>query len=207
MDVDSLGREIYNNRMTKYGDAYTGGTNVPEIYRKMARDMFGLTNGEFNVQPSTLYFWTNNYADGVSRIGQGLYGLGLTLGGEKNFDLKNDVPLISSFVGRASNYDGREFASVQKQIQEQESILKMLEGRPAQYQRYVEDHPNAPMIVEAYNQQINGLLKDLQAEKNMVAASDLNAKVRQDYLDQNKILQGFIKRGLIDAFKQYGIEP
>jgi hypothetical protein len=45
MNMDGLGREIYNNRQSRVGDAYTGGDNIPELYKSAARTLADVTNG------------------------------------------------------------------------------------------------------------------------------------------------------------------
>jgi hypothetical protein len=70
MNIDALGREIYNNRQTRVGDAYTGGDNIPELYKSAARTLADVTNGAIDWSPNTLYFFANNYADGPMRLAQ-----------------------------------------------------------------------------------------------------------------------------------------
>jgi hypothetical protein len=46
MNLDGLGREIYNNRQTRYGDAYTGGDSISRsLQRIAARTLFKATDG------------------------------------------------------------------------------------------------------------------------------------------------------------------
>ena len=207
MNVDSLGREIYNNRLNKYGDAFTGGANVPEAYRDLSRWLLKKSNVGIDVQPTTLQFWGNQYADGIARIGHGLYGLNQYFSGTKQLDVKADIPLVSSFIGRKSNYDGREFATIEKQLKEESARLTSLEFRPELYRRYVEDHPYMPAVVNHFNRISNNQLKDIRSLKKEIEASDLPAIVRKEQLDALRINENFIKRNLINMYRQYGVEP
>lgn len=214
MNVDGLGREIYNNRATKYGEAYTGGKNVPELYKTMAQGMFEFTNGDIKVQPNTLYFWTNNYMDGISRIAHSAYGIGLTAGGEKDFDAKSDLVLFSSFIGRKSNYDAREFAQVEKKILDKADTLRSLEntaklnGDIEPLRRYYERNPNDKAIIYIYNKQINNRIRDLRSIRNAVQSNkNYTPKQKKEIIDQIDLEQNYIKRGMIEMFRQYGVNP
>jgi len=214
MNVDGLGREIYNNRATKYGEAYTGGKNVPELYKTMAQGMFEFTNGDIKVQPNTLYFWTNNYLDGISRIAHSAYGIGLTAAGDKDFDAKSDLVLFSSFIGRKSNYDAREFAQVEKKIQDKADTLRSLEntaklnGDIEPLRRYYERNPNDKAIVYIYNKQINNRIRDLRSIRNAVQSNkNYTPKQKKEIIDQIDLEQNYIKRGMIETFRQYGVNP
>jgi hypothetical protein len=207
MNVDSLGREIYNNRLNKYGDAFTGGANVPEAYRDLSRWLLKKSNVGIDVQPTTLQFWGNQYADGIARIGHGLYGLNQYFSGTKQLDVKADIPLVSSFIGRKSNYDGREFATIEKQLKEESARLTSLEFRPELYRRYVEDHPYMPAVVNHFNKISNNQLKDIRSLKKEIEASDLPANVRKEQLDALRVNENYIKRNLINMYRQYGVEP
>jgi len=213
MNVDSLGREIYNNRMTKYGDAYTGGMNVPEAFKSASDLLFRATNGDIQVQPSTLNFWANNYVDGVSRIGQSAIGIGMWVTGSKDFDAKSDLAPLSSFLGRKSNYDGREFAKMEDVIKKKAETLNALKnlaarGDTAQYYRYMERNPNDEAIVYIYNKQINGTLRQLRAARNALQSDTrYTPKEKKPYLDELNLQQNYLKRGMIETFKQYGVNP
>ena len=214
MNVDGLGREIYNNRQTRYGEAFTGGKNVPQIFKDASSMLLDATDSEVSVQPNTLYFWANNYIDGFSRIVNSAYGLGLYAGGSKDFDPKADLVLISSFIGRKGNYDAREFAAVEKQILAKREKFNALVNRAeltgdvAPLQSYIQKNPNDPIIVYIYNQQINGMLRDLRSYKNAVNSNTtLTPREKKQQVEQIDLNQNYIKRGLIEAFRQYGIKP
>jgi len=214
MNVDGLGRDIYNNRATKYGEAYTGGTSVPEIFNTMAQGLFEYTNGDIKVQPNTLNFWANNYVDGISRIGQTAYGIGLVAEGQKDFDPKTDMAIFSSFLGRKGNYDAREFSSVQKKIEDKADTLRSLEntakltGDVEPLRRYYERFPNDKALVYIYNKQKNNRLRDLQEIRNAVQSNkNYTPKQKKDIIDQINLEQNYIKRGLIETFRQYGVNP
>lgn len=210
MNTDSLGNEIYNSRQSKLSDAFTGGTNVPELYRDVARGLLESTG--LSISPNTLYFWMANYADALSRVATSTYDLRLFATGQREFrgvdDLDKVLIPFDSFIGTKSNYDGRQYENVKNQIEDKQKILKSLEQRPEAYVKYVEKHPMDPDLVDYYNKTVNGELKDLQEAANVVRVSDqLTPQQRRDILKENVRMQNMLKRGLIDSFKYYGLKP
>jgi hypothetical protein len=208
MNIDALGREIYNNRQTRVGDAYTGGDNIPELYKSAARTLADVTNGAVDWSPNTLYFFANNYADGPMRIAQTGMNMALLASGEKAFNPKTDTILFDSFFGSASNYDAKQFSSIEKQIKDMERKLKMFESNPEQFAKYVEANPMDEYLVKMYNEGVNGRLKEYREEANMVRKiPDLSPKDRNDALKNIVQMQNFEKRHMIDAFEAFDIKP
>jgi hypothetical protein len=208
MNIDALGREIYNNRQTRVGDAYTGGDNIPELYKSAARTLADVTNGAIDWSPNTLYFFANNYADGPMRLAQTGMNLSLLATGEKAFNPKTDTVLFDSFFGSASNFDAKQFSNIEKQIKEKERRFKMFESNPEQFARYVEANPMDDYLIKMYNEGINGRLKEYREEANRVRKMpDLSPKERSDALKNIVQMQNFEKRHMIDAFEAFDIKP
>ena len=195
MNMNAFGQEIYNTRNSRYGDAYTGGDNIPDLYKDVARGM--VDNWGIDISPNVLYFFANNYADGMTRLAQNSYGLELTLSGKKDFDLKRDAIFLESFLSTKSNVDQREYAKMQQIVQEKERMLNMFKSNPEKYAEYISEHPLDPMIVKLYNKQINGTLKDLQSQaKKYRYMPGLDPKDRKAMLDPNKEMQNMVKRNI-----------
>jgi hypothetical protein len=208
MNIDALGREIYNNRQTRVGDAYTGGDNIPELYKSAARTLADVTNGAIDWSPNTLYFFANNYADGPMRLAQTGMNLSLLVAGEKNFNPKTDTVLFDSFFGSTSNFDAKQFSNIEKQIKDKERKLKMFESNPEQYAKYVEANPMDEYLVKMYNEGVNGRLKEYREEANAIRKMpDLSPKDRSDALKNIVQMQNFEKRHMIDAFDAFDIKP
>jgi hypothetical protein len=206
MNTDALGREIYNNRNSKYADAYTGGDNIPEMWKDTARfmsDNFGI-----DVSPNTLYFFANNYADGITRIGQDAWNIGLLASGQKEFNPKTDTVFFDGFFGAKSNYDAREFTRIENNILEMQKKLTTLEeANPARYAEYISENPLAEDIVEAYKKGIGGDLKELRKEANEIRLMPgLTPKDRSELL--RGIIQGenIEKYNLVQQFKGMGLD-
>lgn len=209
MNVDGLGREIYNNRQSRYGDAYTGGDNIPELYKSAARTLAEITDGKVDWSPNTMYFFANNYGDGLMRLVQTGYNAGLLAAGEKAFNPKTDTVLFDSFFGAPSNYDARQFSEVEKQILAKQQKLNMFkDSNPEAYARYVEKNPMDEYIVEHYNKVINQDLKKLREEANIYRRMPgLTPKERTEAVKNVVKFQNLIKRGIIEDFEMMGVEP
>ena len=208
MNLDGLGREIYNNRQSRVGDAYTGGDNIPELYKDAARMLANITNGGIDVSPNTMYFFANNYLDGLSRIVHNSYGIGMTAAGQKQFNPKTDTMILDSFFGAPSNVDAREFSKVENQIKDKERKLNMFKSDPIRYAEYVAANPFDETIVQIYNQSVGAGLNKLREQSNMYRKMpDLSPKERKELVDVIKSQENLYKRHLISVFEAYDITP
>jgi hypothetical protein len=207
INKNGLGQDIYSDKNRRMGDAYTGSDRIPEIYRDLSRELANATGGYIDWSPNTVYFLANSYLDGIAKVGELGYGTLDIMRGNKSFDAKKDLPLIGSFVGAKSNYDSREFTKVENQIKEIERTLNMFKEDPVQYAKYVSKNPFAEVLVEQYNSNINGNLKQIRADLNTFRKMKLPQKERKEIIDALTLQSNIIKRGMIEEFKAYGIKP
>ena len=204
MNMDGLGREIYNNRQTRSGDAYTGGDSIPELYKDAAKMIANITNGAVDWSPNTMYFFANNYADGLTRLIHNSYNIGMVGTGQKEFNPKTDTLAFDMFFGAKSNFDAREFSKVENQIKDKERKLNMFKNDPERYMEYVAENPFDQGIVDMYNKGVNGDLKKVRELANKYRAMPgLSPKERKELLDNVKEQQNLIKRHLISVFGAY----
>jgi hypothetical protein len=202
MNKNAFGQEIYNNHQSKYGDAFTGGDNIPDIYKEAAIMLWKATG--VDVSPNSIYFYANNYADGLSRIVQDSYGLYQTATGEKDFDAKRDLLVFESFISSKSNYNAREFAKIDQEMKQKSRNLESAKLDPEYFSKYIDDHPTDTMLVQSYNTMINGNLKTLQHQANVIRhMSDLTPKERNELIQQNKLLQNAVKSGIINSMQPF----
>ena len=207
INKNGLGQDIYSDKNRRMGDAYTGSDRIPEIYRDLARGLANSTGGYIDWSPNTVYFLANSYLDGIAKVGELGYGTLDIMRGNKSFDAKKDLPLVGSFVGSKSNYDSREFTKVENQIKDIERILNMFKEDPVQYAKYISNNPFAEVLVEQYNSNINGNLKQIRADLNTFRKMKLPQKERKEIVDALTLQSNIIKRGMIEEFKAYGIKP
>jgi hypothetical protein len=207
VNKNGLGQDIYNDSNRRMGDAYVGGDNIPETYKALTKQIFNMF--EIDISPNTLYFLANSYADGPMRVVDLAVNSMYLAAGGKEFKAKTDVPLIGSFIGAEPNVDGREFASIEKDIKSMEEKMNMLKKADLDlYDRYLDKHPLAEEIVEFYNKEVGKHLNKLRKEANEVRFDQtLNPKERTRLLKENKEEQNIIKYDMVQQFKEYGLKP
>lgn len=208
INKNGLGQDIYNSASgRRMGDAFLGGDKIPEMYKNAAAAMWDATNGAIDISPNTMYFLSNSYVDGPSRVFEGVFGITDTVTGRKEFTAKTDLPLIGSFFGAEANVDSREFSSVEKQITEKASRLKAAELKPERYIKYMEANPFDDLLVDSYNKDIVELNKLNKEAKEIRLDSNMTPKEQQELIKVIKLQQNIIKRNLIEQYKAYGVEP
>jgi hypothetical protein len=207
VNKNGLGQDIYNDSNRRMGDAYVGGDNIPETYKMLTKQIFDAF--EIDISPNTLYFLANSYADGPMRVVDAAVNSMYLAAGAKEFKAKTDVPLIGSFIGAEPNVDGREFASIEKDIKAMEQKMNMLKKADMdKYDDYLDRHPLHEEIVEFYNKEVGKHLNKLRKEANEVRFDQtLNPKERTALLKENKEEQNMIKYDMIQQFKEYGLKP
>ena len=204
MNKNGLGQDINSTSQRRMGDAYTGGDNVPEMWKDAAAYIHDETTGEWDVSPNTLYFLSNNYIDGISRIGETLYGISDLAQGRKDFSPRQDVPLLGSFFGTRSNYDARQFGEVEKKIQQMERIMNDFKDNPEKLAEYTEKYPMAEFMVDTYNKQVNRELNPLRHEDKLVRLNKQLAPVdRKALIQMNTFQENLIKSQIVDMYKSY----
>jgi len=203
MNMNSLGQEIYNNRQSRFGDAYTGGDNIPDMYKDAARLLAEVTNGGIDWSPNTMYFFANNYADGLTRLSQNFYGIGLTVTGQKDFDPKRDLIILESFFNNKSNVDSRQYNKIENEVLEKQKILNMFkQSNPEKYIDYIIEHPFDETIVETFNKMAGSELKKLREDANVIRRMPgLTPKDRAQMLEMNKYTQNLIKSNIVSSIE------
>jgi hypothetical protein len=208
LNKNGLGQNIYNDQNRRMGDAYTGGDKIPEIYKEASRYMADATSGDMDISPNTLYFLSNSYLDGISRVAEGLHGVNDLAKGRKEFNPKTDIPLFGSFFGSKSNVDSREFSKVEQQVQDMERKIKMFDTNPSMAGNYDAKHPMDRMIVDFYNERVNNELKDLRSQAKQIRLEQgFTPKERNDILKVITYQQNLVKYQMMSMFKAYGVEP
>lgn len=209
INKDGLGRDIYNDRNRRFGDAYTGGDKIPEIYKDAARYLTDETNGALDISPNTMYFLANSYADGFARLLFEMpYGMTQLSKGEKQFNPKTDIPLLGSFFGSRGSVDAREFSAVERQIADKERRLKMFATNPPKYADYISKNPFDEVLVESFNKTVGGELNKLRQEANEIRRMNfLSPADKQALLKANIFQQNLVKFHIVNMAKTYDVNP
>lgn len=206
MNTDALGRDIYNAQKSRVSEVFVGGDNVPELYKSAAKMLYDITG--VPVSPNVMYFFANNYADGLARVMHNGVNVGQALVGNKEFDPRTDTILFDRFFGAVSNVDAREFAKVSKEIKDISSTIKTLKDDPERYAKYLAKNPTHEFIVEQYNSAKNGTLKEFEEQKNTVRKmQDLTQAERTRMLRYLTLGENIIKRGILTEFDALDVKP
>lgn len=206
MNMDSLGNPIYDSRIGKYADAYSGGSRPAEWHNTAARVLLEVSNGEVDWEPDTIAFLLNNYADGPNAIVENAFNLAMINNGEKELDLKRDLPFIKRFVGKMSNYDASQFREAEQWIKPRARVFRTFRdyAEPEQLDRYLEAHPNIDILTEAYESVINGQLREIGTQKKQIQRDPtLTPKERKEYLDDIQYNEDAIKRNFVETYEYY----
>jgi len=213
LNKNGLGQDIYNDQNRRMGDAYTGGDRIPQIYKDASRWVANSSIGSFigvqDVSPNTLYFLSNSYADGAARMFIELPSAVYNMSSDrKTFDPKTDLPLFGSFFGSKSNVDSREFSKVESQILDMKEKIKMFDTSPLMAARYDMAYPFNRALVEMYDKDVNGELRDLRAEAKRIRLDEnMSPKTQESLLKVMTYHQNLIKHNLIMSYRAYGVEP
>jgi hypothetical protein len=129
--------------------------------------------------------------------------------GEKEFNAKTDLMVLDSFIGSKSNFDAKQWSKIEDDLKERQKIVNMLkENKPAQYAEYLAAHPLDQMLVDMYEKDVNGQLRDLRAQANQFRAMDgLSPKDRKAIIDAIVMQQNLVKYQLVQLYKSLGVEP
>jgi hypothetical protein len=208
MNTNGVGQAINSATTRRLGEAFTGGDRIPEVYKTLSKDMYRQSLGAIDMSPNTLYFFTNSYLDGISKMFLELpYSLTDLAQGEKTFNPKTDVPLFGSFFGAKTNVDSREYGKLEVKIKEMSQRLTTLEAdSPELYAEYISKNPLVPRIVDIYQERQGDLNELRQKATQLRNMKYLSPKDRDSLLKITTMEQNFLKHMMTEDFKAYGLE-
>jgi hypothetical protein len=209
MNYNSLGQEIYNNRQGPNGSVYTGGDNVPLLFKDTSAFMF--ENFGLRFGPNEMYFFASAYVDALSKFGVAgwnLFRVGAE--GDRGFmeRVKQDSLLFSSFVGTRSDYDARTWSKIEKDLKARSDMLNELEkANITAYYEHLADNPLDEFLTVQYNKDANGELKKLRSEGQEIRINtDYDYATKRAMLEMNRAEQTLLKQQLIDMYTAMGYE-
>jgi hypothetical protein len=133
--------------------------------------------------------------------------LGLALAGQKDFDIKRDAFVFDSFIGKAANFDARQFSSTERQIRDMERKINMFKTDPSVYADYLDANPMAKTTVAMFNKRVAQLNKATAISKKIRLDSTLTPKERKEALEESKLNENAIRRNIVEGFKDYDVHP
>lgn len=208
MNTNGVGQAINSATTRRLGEAFTGGDRIPEVYKTLSKDIYRQSLGAIDMSPNTLYFFTNSYLDGISKMFLELpYSLTDLAQGEKTFNPKTDVPLFGSFFGAKTNVDSREYGKMEVKVKEMSRRLTTLEAdSPELYAEYISKNPLVPKIVDIYQTRQGDLNELRQKATEIRNMRYLSPKDRDSLLKITIMEQNFLKHMMVEDFKAYGLD-
>jgi len=208
MNMNSFGYAIYNNRQTRYGNAYTGGDNIPQMYKDTSEFLNEISDGELDMSPNVLYFFANNYFDGWLRMLHSLRETDLAISGRGPRDLDSltrATMVLDSFVAKRSNVDAREFANAEKEIKNKERKLTQAQiSGTDRYFDYLDKNPMDPLIINSYKAIKSKELDKLRAQKNEIRRDpSYTPAEKKEQLEDLAFKENAIKRKIMYMYNSY----
>jgi len=198
MNTNAFGQNIYNpvqNR--KYGAAYGGSDNVADLYKDISIFLAEATNGSIDWSPNTISFFANNYFDAVGRFAHDMYGLQLTLKGNKDFDAKRDLVLFDSFLSKYSTQAQRDYSEAVQEIDELNRKLTLFKDTNIRkYTEVLSEYPAGPVVIKQFNKMKADLDKLNKQANDIRRMPGLTAKERANLLEPVKNLQLMYKASI-----------
>jgi hypothetical protein len=204
MNRNSLDQQIYRSSYNKYSSAYSANDSVPKIFKDASEYAFEFSDGKLVMSPDSMYFYANNYADGISKIIESLYGGISVLKGDKYFDIEKDAFVFDSFLSTTSNLDARRFDTLKNNLTEKSKILEDMKLRnPQQAYKYANIiNPNLDVKLKVLDYFENKALKPIDTGANQIRNNiTLNSKEKSTLLYRNKLEKNHVKKGAYDIIK------
>ena len=194
-NTSGFGYQIYQET-NRYGQAYAGGDNVPQMYKDAAMWLSDATGKESDLSPNGLYFFSNNYLDGPGRLLHNIYEADLIL---KNKQIKNvntvtkATMVLDSFISTKTEIISEDFQKTKNKLNNEFKKLASYKldadkGKPG-LSEYLAKPENASIELAetTWNQQIAGDLQNLQSELNALrVASEIPLKIRNQKIKDKK---------------------
>jgi hypothetical protein len=204
MNRNSLDQQIYRNTFSKYTSTYGASDVVPKYFKDLSEHFFEFTNGRVELSPDALYFYANNYADGMSKIAESIYGNILVLRGDKYFNPEKDLFIFDSFLATSSNIDARKYDKIKLTLEKKSKTWEELKlsNRLGAYTYATTQNPRLEAKLKVFKYFDDTLLKPLETAANQIRIDRLmSPKEKSDRLYRIKIDKNVIKKGAYDTIK------
>jgi hypothetical protein len=199
MHVDGLGHAInQDNSQSGTPNAFKGRGGTPEYIKDFCLYMFNEHDVDLN--PNSVNFWLNSYMSAANQFASTVDNMKLLAEDEKDFDAKTDSVFAGSFIGKLPDREAKEFIRVETEIKKLKQSLKGRETLFTQY-TYMDKHPMVYDLIDLYDKDINGGLKNLREEATNIRNAQYTPKYRDDLLSYNNYQQRMLKKALVYKYK------
>ena len=207
LNKDGLGRDIVppESSGNKMGAAYSGSESTPQMYKDAAMALANI--GGPNINPNSLLHFFTNYVNGIAKIAEEAYDMLTPPDQRKAFNPHKDMGPLSSFFGTPSSVDARNFSKLRDEMDDITKRTNMFKLNPQKRNEY--EVTNNGYIVSMWEKDLNGQLKALQSQANLVRKStigEFTPAQREIILKDNAFAQNLVKKNLIEKYKQLGVK-
>jgi hypothetical protein len=202
-NADDNGRQIYNTRGSKYGDAYSGGDYTPEGYKRAAIAISQATNGAWSPSPNSLQFLVNNYVQGVANTTNAVMGNYLWATGQQDYDVKRNIPMFSNLIGSESDAAARRYSDVDNDLKNLSQRATSLKNSDRDgYDRFMDNHPDATSIIDKYNRR-KARLNQINMRLNKLRGTYETPKQLLEDERDFKLQRDIIMKDMTDDYDEY----
>lgn len=198
-NLTAIDTEIYNAHPSRFSEIYSGGKNVPDMYKQLSKWWLETTGEE--VAPNKMYFFASHFAQAVNDVAVMGFDIKSALLGDKNAEDINWKPLAGSFISRVGNTDAREYADLEPAILEAQHRLSMFETDRPIAEKLRAEHPDDAKIVGIYNS-TKYQIQQYQTMRNQLNRSNLPLKLKRERLDEVEAAMNKLKYVTVSAIKQ-----
>lgn len=198
-NLTAIDTEIYNAHPSRFSEIYSGGKNVPDMYKQLSKWWLETTGEE--VAPNKMYFFASHFAQAVNDVAVMGFDIKSALLGDKNAEDINWKPLAGSFISRVGNTDAREYADLEPAILEAQHRLSMFETDRPIAEKLRAEHPDDAKIVGIYNS-TKYQIQQYQTMRNQLNRSNLPLKLKRERLDEVEAAMNKLKYATVSAIKQ-----
>jgi hypothetical protein len=193
----SVDTAIYNAHPSRFSDIYSGGKNVPDVYKDLAKTILEYTGQD--IAPNKLYFFATHFVQAVNDIASTGYDIGSMLLGNKDAEDINWKPIFGSFISRTGNVDAREYYELQDLYENARKHVTEVQIKGDVARKNLGPYDEA--IVRAFNA-TNSRIQNLQERRNKLNRSDLSPKEKKQQLEAVEAELNRAMRYTVDSIKQ-----
>lgn len=193
----SVDTAIYNAHPSRFSDIYSGGKNVPDLYKSLSNLIWDLTGNE--VAPNKLYFFATHYAQAANDIVVTGFDISSMLLGNKDPEDINWKPIVGSFVSRTGNADSREYYDLQSRVSAAQKRMSEIQIKGSKAKENLK--PDDKRILQAYNKTY-AAIQQLNEVKNTLNRKQMPPEEKKKRLEKVETELNRLMRMTVDDIKQ-----
>jgi hypothetical protein len=215
VNVDALGRPVFQKGQSKYVDGYLGGESVPAAVKYISEGLFDALNDVLpaslmkGLSANSLDFIAKNYLGGVystvNQIDSNLRATGIfNETPQKDLSFIKSTILLAWLEGSAANYDYDQYDKIAKEVSNWKQTLRTYKDtNPDKYAEYLNEHPGRAQAVQYFDKETNSRLRDLRAQANKIKLVYKDSPgEREEAIKANREYQNAVMRQMTERIKQ-----